>query len=381
MSASLSIGIVCYPGFGGSGVIAAELAAGMAHRGHRVHVIASAPPSRPLPASAAIAFHAIAAADYPLLEHPEYALAAASVIADVGRQLDLVHVHYAVPHATSAHLARQVLGARAPALVTTLHGTDVTHVGAHPSYHAVTQLALAASDAVTVPSKFLRHDAVRRFGLDEAAIEVIPNFVDSARFAPPPRRDRRVLGPLFPASAEPEAPVLFHVSNFRRVKRPVELIEVLARVRQRAPARLILVGDGPERARVAERAAALGIAASVCFLGPRGDFGAQLGHADAFLLTSETESFGLAALEALSAGVPVFGYRTGGLPEVVADGSGCLVAPGDIEALAEAVHAGMHDVARQRMGAAARAQALRFRPDAALDRYESLYRRVLEQRA
>lgn len=382
MTKPLSIGVVCYPSFGGSGVIAAELAAGLARRGHRLHIIASAPPRRSLPQSEGIAFHLVDAAEYPVFENPEYALAVASAIVDVARAegLDVLHVHYAVPHAASAHLARQILGASAPALVTTLHGTDVTHVGSQPSYRPVTEFAVAASDAITTPSDFLRREAVQRFGIDAASIEVIPNFVDSERFAPVASRDRRRLESYF-SEPDDDGPILFHVSNFRPVKHAIELIDVLALLRRALPARMILVGDGPERRRAEERARELSVEDSVRFLGTCADFREALVHADAFLLTSESESFGLAALEAMSAGIPVFAYKVGGLPEVVIEGTGALVDRGDTRELARAVLGAVRDDAvRTRMGEAARARALHFRPELALDGYEMLYRRILERR-
>ena len=381
----LAIGIVCYASLGGSGVVAADLAAGLAGRGHRVHVIASAPPSRPLPASERLAFHAVPVAEYPLFEQAPYELALAAAIVDVAavQRLDIVHVHYGVPHAASAYLARQALGEAAPRIVTTLHGTDVTRVGAHPSYRSITRFTVAASDALTVPSEFLRLAATRLLaGNGAPPIEVIANFVDTDRFAPPPERDRSRLDALFAAGGGNAAtgPVLFHVSNFRPVKRVGDLLEVLARLRRHLPARLVLVGDGPERPAAAARTRALGLDDCVTFLGQRTDFADALRHADAFLLPSEIESFGVAALEALSCGVPVFGYRVGGLPEVVVDGVGTLVAPGDVDALADALRAVLVDSVRHAdMARAARAHAVAgFGRDAALDRYEACYRRVLD---
>lgn len=387
MNKPLSIGVVCYASLGGSGIVASDLALGLAQRGHRVHIIASAPPSRALPPCERLSFHAVSVPDYPLFEHPPYALALASTIAAVTttHRLDLVHVHYAVPHAASAYLARQVLGRSAPRFVTTLHGTDVTPVGIDPSHHSITRFTIAASDGLTVPSDFLRREAHRLLGLPEhSPIEVIPNFVDTDHFAPAERRDRARFDALFTAGAgepnEGDGPILFHVSNFRAVKRVADLMDVLARVRQHVPARLVLVGDGPERAHAEQRAHTLGLVPYVRFLGKRADFVEYLKHADAFVLPSESESFGVAALEALSTGVPVFGYRVGGLPEVVTDGAGRLVEPFDVDALARAVLEAVTDAGRRAtFGHAARSLALaRFRRDPALDRYEAYYRRVLD---
>jgi N-acetyl-alpha-D-glucosaminyl L-malate synthase BshA len=381
---SLAIGVVCFPSLGGSGIVATELAVGLAQRGHRVHVIASSQPSRALPESARLFLHEVAAPSYPLFDQAPYTLALASTIVGVAEEhaLDVLHVHYAVPHAASAYLATQTLGAHAPRLVTTLHGTDVTRIGIDPSYRAVTRFCVEASDAITVPSAFLQAEAHRLLGLDAGTpIEVIGNFVDSDHFAPPATRDRASLDALFDAAraVDTAGPVLVHVSNFRPVKRVRDLIEVLSRVRRSVPARLLLIGDGPDRNAAAERARELGVQHSVCFLGKRADFVEQLRHADAFLLTSESESFGLAALEALSAGVPVIGYRVGGVPEVVTPDVGTLVAPFDVDAMAARVVELLSNAAtRQAQSLAARARVLaNFRRAPSLDRYEALFRRVL----
>ncbi|HJQ97657.1 MAG TPA: N-acetyl-alpha-D-glucosaminyl L-malate synthase BshA [Candidatus Polarisedimenticolaceae bacterium] len=387
MSRPLSIGIVCFPSLGGSGIVATELATGLAQRGHRVHVIASALPSRALPACERLFFHEVSASSYPPLDQGPYALALASGIVQIVEDhgLDLVHVHYAVPHATSAYLAGQVLGDRAPRVVTTLHGTDVTHVGSDPSYRAITRFSVSRSDGITVPSEFLRREARRLLGLPaDRRIEVIPNFVDTERFQPAARRDRTRFDEVFEdAGADPAdrgAPVLFHVSSFRAVKRVTDLVEALAAVRRRVPARLMLVGDGPERGRLMQRARELHVAGSICLLGARADFADYLKHADAFLLPSESESFGVAALEALSCGVPVVAYRVGGVPEVVDEGSGRLVEPFDVAALSAATIEILTDPARRdAMGSAARARVEeKFRREPALARYESHYREVLD---
>jgi N-acetyl-alpha-D-glucosaminyl L-malate synthase BshA len=381
--ASLSIGVVCYPSLGGSGVVASELATGLAERGHRVHVMASAPPGRALRALANLRFHEVAVSDYPLFEHPPYTLAVAAKIVEVAstERLDLVHVHYAVPHAAAAYLARQALGAAAPRFVTTLHGTDVTRDGIDRGYQPITRFTVAASDGITVPSAFLRREAYRLLDLHaDLPIEVIPNFVDTERFTPAAPRDRARFAALFPnARGDADGPVLVHVSNFRVVKRPADLIDVLVRVRQRVPARLVLVGDGPERAGTAERARALGVADVVCFRGEQADVVDELKHADVFLLTSASESFGVAALEAMSAGVPVVAYRVGGLAEVVTDTTGRLVAAGDVAMLAAAIVEVVGDAGRHAaLAGAARAHALaHFRREPALDRYVTYFRTVL----
>lgn len=377
----LSIGMVCFSSFGGSGVVAAGLATGFAQRGHRVHLIASAAPSRGLPDCPGLTFHQVQVPGYPMLEHAPYDVALASRIVSVTHQhqLDVVHLHYAMPHAVSAYLARQMLGASAPAMVVSLHGTDVTHLGIDPSYGPTLRFAVARADGITVPSAYLQQEAYARLGIDPACpVEVIANFVDTEVFTPAPRRDPTRFDAFF-AQPGPPGPLLFHVSNFRAVKRTPDLIEVLARLRRTVPARLVLVGDGPEREATRALACALGVEASVCFLGNRSDFATYLRHADAFVLPSENESFGVAALEALSSGVPVFAYRVGGLPEVVSPGVGRLVPFLDIDALAQALLEVTGDAAVQsRFAAAARAHALaHFRREPALDLYDAHYRRAI----
>lgn len=385
MTEPLSIAMVCYPSFGGSGVVARELAVGLVERGHRVTLVASDHPSRALPEHERLSFHQVLVPEYPVFQHAPYTLAVASALVELARDrpIDLVHVHYAVPHATSALLAAQVLGAKAPAIVTTLHGTDVTGSGADPSYAVITQHAVRASSAITVPSSYLAQKArawLSQDGSAAPAIEVVPNFVDTAHFAPASTRDRRELNALF-ERGDPAAPVLFHVSNFRAVKRVGDLFDVLKRVREQLPARLVVVGDGPERVSAGQKARELGLSESVCFLGNRVKFIELLKQADAFMLTSEIESFGLAALEAMSCGVPVLGYRVGGLPEVVDERSGVLVPPFDLDALAQAAVELLSDGARRdTLARDARSRALAsFKRDPALDRYETVFHRALRR--
>lgn len=382
MSASLSIGIVCFPAMGGSGVVASDLAAGLAERGHDVHLLATARPGRLPPDSGRLRFHVVRVPEYPVFPHAPYTPALASSIAEVSRthRLDVVQVHYAVPHAVSAYLARQMLGPQAPRIVTSLHGTDVTRVGPDPSYRSITSFAVAASDAITVPSDFLRQQAREQLDLASALpIEVVPNFVDTDHFSPASRRDPTIFDALFPSGGE-RGPVLFHVSTFRQIKRVGDLIEMLARVRQHVPARLVLVGDGPQREHAQAQADALGLQDSVRFLGRRTDFIELLRQADVFVLASESESFGVAALEALSTGIPVCAYRVGGLPEVVSDDVGRLVTPLDVDALAQAViEVVTSPETRDSLGHAARARVLtRFRRAPAIEHYESIFRRLVE---
>jgi len=382
--AGLRVGVVCFPTLGGSGVIALALAAGLAERGHQVHVIASAVPNCLDCKSGQLWCHQVQVSSYPVFEHPPYTVALASTIVDVARQhgLDVLHAHYAVPHATCAYLARQVLEPMAPRIVTSLHGTDVLRFGILPDYLSVTRFAVAQSDGVVVPSAFLKDEARRLLSLPERlTVEVMPNFVDTDRFSPRETRDTALLEQLFGGGNERWGPLLFHVSTFRPVKRVVDVIEVLERVRRKVPARLVLVGDGPERARVETRVRALGLEGAVRFLGERRDFVSYLQQADAFLLPSETESFGVAALEALSAGVPVFGYDVGGLPELVTQDVGRLVEPFNVEALACAVLETLGDPARHAaLRQAARRRALEhYRAGPAVERYEVYLRDVLSR--
>lgn len=379
MTLPLRIAVVCYPALGGSGVIASELALGLAGRGHRVTLVATALPERL--SGTAVRFERVEVPSSPVFEHAPYGEAVACRLVELVRRepVDLIHLHYAVPHAASALLAAAVLGRAAPPMVVTLHGTDVTALGAHPSLHAVTAAALDACAGLTTPSRYLRGEAIDQFSLPRERIEVIANFVDLERFRPPPRRDPAQVDALFGGPAEAAGPVLFHVSNFRPIKRPLDLVEVMARIRRTVPARLVLIGDGPERATVEARIEALGLAGAVRSLGRRRDFAGLLRHGDGFLLTSESESFGVAALEALASGVPVFGYRVGGVPEVVAEGTGALVPCGDLDALAAAVIAGTTDRATHAaMAEAARARSESlFSMNLAVERYELYFRHVL----
>jgi N-acetyl-alpha-D-glucosaminyl L-malate synthase BshA len=378
---TLTVGIACFSTFGGSGVVAAEVAMALARRGHRVHVFSDDVPGRLDQREPNLAFHAVEVRAYPQLKHPPYTLALTSKLVEVARRerLDLIHAHYAVPHAASAYLARQVLsadGARpAPRIVTTLHGTDITLVGSDDSFLPLTQFTIGASDAVTTPSAWLREATYASLGVPRTvAIDVVPNFVDTTRFAP------AMAAP--PGPTRPGPRVLVHVSNFRPVKRVDDVVRVFARIRAALPAVLHLVGDGPERPHVTALAHTLGIEADVHCLGERIDLPDVLRGADLFLLPSETESFGLAALEAMACGVPVVASATGGLPEVIVDGeTGFLRPVGDVDAMADAALSLLTDDARaHRMAVAARRHAETFRPDLAVDRYLEIYKKTLSPR-
>ncbi|HVR60842.1 MAG TPA: N-acetyl-alpha-D-glucosaminyl L-malate synthase BshA [Polyangia bacterium] len=371
MTEPLRIGIACFSTFGGSGVIATEVGMLLAARGHRVHVFSDERPGRLDVDRPNIVFHRVDARQYPQIKDSAYLLALASAIVDVARRerLDIVHAHYALPHAVAAALARQVLGADGPRLVTTLHGTDITLVGSDPSFLPLTRHAILISDAVTTPSAWLREVTHQFLQVPPArAIDVIPNFVDGARFSPPPS----------PPPLEPR--VLVHVSNFRPVKRVPDVVRVFARVRAARPARLLLVGDGPDAADVRALASTLGVADDVRFLGERVDLTDCLRQSHVFLLPSETESFGLAALEAMACGVPVVAARVGGVSEVILDGeTGFLTPLGDVPAMAASVRRLLDDEPlRARMAAAARRRAVTaFQVEPAVEAYAAVYRRVL----
>ena len=377
LRSNLRIGIACFSTFGGSGVVATEIGMALGRRGHRVFILSDKPPVRLDPACPNLTCHVVESLDYPLLAKRSYALALSAKMIEVARaeQLDLFHLHYAIPHAVSGFLARQVLGTASPKLVTTLHGTDVSLVGSDPRFQPLIEFAVRASDAVTVPSRWLAEAAHRGLGLPrDVAIEVIPNFVDSDTFRPPEGRSAPAVG------REPDERVLTHVSSFRPLKRVEDVVRIFAAVRADISARLDLVGDGPERPRIEALVASLGLRAHVRFLGERGDMVALLQQSDLFLLPSQTESFGLAALEAMACGVPVVASDVGGISEVVVEGeTGFLAAVGDVARMTEHARRLLRDEAlHRRMSAAARQLAeTRFRLTPAVDRYEAVYRQVL----
>ncbi len=385
----LRIAVVCFPTYGGSGVIAAEIGLAMARRGHSVHFIGTEPPRRFAPTPGA-AFHRVEVRDYPAFQYPYYALALASKMVDVAtaERLDVLHVHYALPHATSAFLAAAVLGPRSPKVVVTLHGTDVTVIGADPSYTPVTRLSVERADAVTVPSRFLGDAARAVLDLPSLAIEVIPNFVDCEHFVPPATRQPGSIRALFERFGDPGddavavAPTLVHVSNFRPVKRVHDVLAVYERVNAVRPCRLLMIGDGPDRPAVEARVRSQGLEPRVRFLGRQDDLVPLLQHCDVFLLPSESESFGVAALEAMACGVPVVASDVGGLPELVVPGEGgCLAPRGDVEGMASAVLSLLATPGdRERAGRLARARAVaHFQDGPLLDAYEACYRRVLRR--
>ena len=365
----MKIGITCYPTYGGSGIVATELGLELANRGHEVHFITYANPIRLDPNIPRIHHHEVEVSNYPLFQYPPYCLALASRMADVadGYNLDLLHVHYAIPHSIAAMLAKQMLAARRRLpFITTLHGTDITLVGVDPSYFAITKFSIEQSDGVTAISDDLRNSTVATFGIQNE-IRVIHNFVNCDTYAPAP--DER--------SAEP---LLIHLSNFRPVKRVLDCVRILAEVRKNVNARLMMVGDGPERGPAEHLAAQLGVSAHVQFVGKQNHVECLLRKAHVLLMPSEMESFGLAALEAMACGVVPIGTNVGGVPELITDGvDGCLEAVGDIARLAFRAtqlltDAGLH----AKMAASARRTAVeRFSTDSLIPRYEQYYEKVL----
>jgi N-acetyl-alpha-D-glucosaminyl L-malate synthase BshA len=373
----MRIGITCYPTYGGSGAVATELGLDLARRGHEVHFISYASPFRLPDFAERVTFHEVVPAEYPLFEHSPYALALAVKQHEVAlrENLDLMHVHYAIPHATTAWLAKEMMRkVRDLKVVTTLHGTDITLVGQDPSYFTITKFSIEQSDAVTAVSAFLRDETYRAFGCTDCTIEVIPNFVEPRDYYPATDVStcRRALAPADHA-------VLVHVSNFRPVKRVLDVVRTFDGVRRVRPATLVLVGDGPDRDAAEQEVDRLGVRRSVRFLGKVDNVADVLRGADLFLLPSQSESFGLAALEAMACGVPVIATRTGGLPEVITDGvTGFLAEVGDIATMTDRALTVLNDPAlHARLRAAAAARALEFAADKVVPLYERLYEDVL----
>jgi N-acetyl-alpha-D-glucosaminyl L-malate synthase BshA len=368
----MNIGIVCYPTHGGSGVVASELAIGLARKGHAVHIVSYAPPFRLRTFHQNIFIHEVEAAAYPLFKSPSYELGLAAKLVDLAERqgLEIVHAHYAVPHAVSAYLARQIFNSRRLKTVTTLHGTDITLVGADPSYRRVVKFAIEQSDGVTAVSTYLKDRTIEEFGI-RREIRVIPNFID------PDRPDRNRGQCSRDAFAPKGEAILMHASNFRPVKRVADVVRIFARVRDRIPAKLLLVGDGPDRPMVQQMTAGMNLGADVHFLGEQDQLEPLFFCADLFLLPSEQESFGLTALEAMNCGVPVIAADVGGLPEVIVHGeTGFLFPVGDIEAMAaKAVEIMGDPAAYERLQAQARLRAAQFF-DAAriIPQYEAFYR-------
>ena len=376
----MKIGITCYPTYGGSGVVATELGIALADRGDEVHFISYALPTRLALPRPRVFFHEVVAPTYPLFVSPPYTLALATKMAEVAAhaRLDLLHVHYALPHAISAILARDMIAGNGIRLkvVTTLHGTDITIVGQDRSYLPITRWGIEQSDGVTAVSDYLREVTARELSV-RRDVEVIPNFVDASLYRPDGA------SPFARTLARETECVVLHVSNFRPVKRIADVVGIFERVRRRVPARLVLVGDGPERS-LAERMVSVGgFEQDTLFLGNVAAIETVLPIGKVFLLPSDAESFGLSALEAMACGVPVIGTLAGGLPEVVQDGvNGFLRPVGDVDGMADATLRLVTDPALwRRFSDSARERAIsKYPTDAIVGRYRALYENVLRAR-
>ena len=379
----MNIGIVCYASVGGSGIIATELGKSLASRGHRVHVLSSDMPVRLADYQPGLSFHRVEPPNYPLFREPQYLLSLANKIVQVSREesLDIVHAHYAIPHATAGYLARQILaatpGTSVPRVITTLHGTDITLLGSDRSYSEIVAFSIEQSDGVTTVSDSLRDDTIRDLGV-KRDIRVIPNFIDCSVYR---RRD-------VPGLRERLAPggekLVVHVSNFRPVKRVGAVVEIFARIRKSMPARLLMVGDGPDLAEATRLARALGVSDDVSFLGEQDQVVSLLSVSDVMLLPSMQESFGLAALEAMACDVPVVASCVGGLPEVIEDGeTGFLLPLDDLDGMAAcAVRLLQDDALRATFAEAGRELArTRFCDLRIVPRYEAYYEEVLRNPA
>ncbi len=372
----MKIGITCYPTYGGSGVVATELGLELAARGHDIHFISYAVPVRVPELSDRIHFHEVEVVNYPLFDHPPYTLALASQMYNVAvnESLDLLHVHYAIPHSVSAYLARSMMGARRIPIVTTLHGTDITLVGSNRSYLPITKFAIEQSDAVTAISEYLRQVTLREFAIARP-IEVIHNFVNCDVFHPQDKQSHR--RDIAPHGEK----ILAHLSNFRPVKRVTDVVEIFARVRKEIPAKLLMIGDGPDRTAAEWLVRDKNLTGDVLFLGKQNQVQDLMCCADVVLLPSDLESFGLVALEAMACAVPCVCSKVGGLPEVIDDGvEGFLVPARDVDTMAARALQILNDPELQRrMGEAGRRRALtQFCSSKIIPHYENLYRRTLE---
>jgi len=380
----MKIGITCYPTYGGSGVVATELGIELAARGHEIHFITYSQPFRLTGREANIRYHEVPVSNYPLFEYPPYDLALATRMAEVAEfySLDLLHVHYAIPHSVSALLARQMLAARGRHLpfITTLHGTDITLVGLDRSYLPITRFGIDESDGVTAISEHLRERTLQAFGVTRE-IEVIRNFVNCDVYRPDPK----LFAEQRPRFAKEGEKLLVHLSNFRPVKRVLDVVEIFARVSKALPARLLLIGDGPDRSAAEFLATKLGVAERIDFLGKQENVNELLPLADLMLMPSEMESFGLAALEAMACCVPAIATRVGGVPELIDDGrgdnapNGLLFPVGEVDAMAAAAVALLQDPDRlEAMALAGRRTAQdQFCSTRIIPRYERFYERIV----
>ena len=374
----MNIGITVYPTYGGSGIVGSELGRDLAERGHNVHFISSVLPTRVTELNERVHFHEVEMMSYPLFEHQPYDLALATKMATVARaeKLDLLHVHYAIPHSISAILAREsIKEKRYVPVITTLHGTDITLVGADRSYLPITRYGLQQSDGVTAVSRFLKKATIETFDFDE--VEVIPNFICPQHYLKMPE------APLRNELAPNGETLLVHVSNFRPVKRPADCVEILAKAREQGEnVRLVMVGDGPELSAVKHLAKTLGVSDDVIFVGKKSNIAAYLGVSDIFLLPSELESFGLAALEAQACELPVIATRIGGIPEVVSEGeTGFLSDVGDVVKMADDTIKLLRDAdMRHAFGTRGRELAVeRYSTEKIIPQYIAFYESVLNK--
>jgi len=374
----MNIAIVCYPTFGGSGVVATELGLALARKGHQVHFITYSYPVRLDFLEMNIHFHEVHVEEYPLFHYQPYELALSSKMAYVIKtyHIDILHVHYAIPHAYAGYMAKQMLkreGIEVP-MVTTLHGTDITLVGNHPTYKEAVTFSINESDIVTSVSESLKQDTLRLFRIDKD-IKVIPNFTNIKKSKETSPCKRTVM-------AKPEELIVTHISNFRKVKRIDDVVRIFYGIQQKLPAKFIMVGDGPEREIADQLCKDLGIKSKVLFLGNTSDIDRILCFTDLFLLPSASESFGLSALEAMAAGVPVVSSNTGGLPEVNEEGvSGYLCPIGDVKAMAEKAIYILEDKTRlAQFKQNARKVAERFDEDKIVPMYEALYYSAIDNK-
>jgi len=374
----MRIGIVCYPTFGGSGVLATELGKALADKGHQVHFITYQQPVRLNEFNANIFYHEVRVTTYPLFDYPPYETALSSTMVDVmiNHQLDLLHVHYAIPHASAAYLAKKIVEAqsgRVVPVITTLHGTDITLVGRDKTFAPVVAFSINQSDAITAVSENLRDETYRTFPI-EKEIRVIYNFVDSRRF------HKKPIDAFRKAIAPNGERILMHASNFRKVKRVQDVVRIFEIVRRKMPAKLMFVGDGPERSGAESLCRELGLCDDIRFVGKQEQMEEILAIADLFLLTSDYESFGLAALEAMAAGVPVISTNAGGLPEIAIQGeTGYLNDVGDIYGMSDnAIRILEDDAVLKQFKANAAAHAKNFDIHRIVPQYEALYNRFLK---
>lgn len=371
----MKICIVCYPTHGGSGVVASELAIALAQKGHELHILSYAPPFRLRAFHQNIFLHEVDVASYPLFKYPPYELGLATKLVELAETYDLeiIHAHYAVPHAASAYLAKQIFNSRRLKTVTTLHGTDITLVGADPSFRRIIKFAIEQSDAVTAVSRYLKQRTIEEFDI-KREIRVIYNFVELDR----PDRNRDACSRL--AFAPEGEKILMHASNFRPVKRIGDVVRIYARVRERIPAKLLLIGEGPERPHIQQLVKEMGLASDVYFLGEQDQLEPLFFCTDLFLLPSEQESFGLTALEAMNCAVPVIASDVGGLPEVIVPGeAGYLLPVGDIEGMAAKAVELLSDPVRHSLfrTLARRRAEQHFDAVRIIPQYETLYEELL----